>query len=167
MTILEEAHRSSAQADEAVPPRSRLLGWFAVLPLAAGTLAMWLASDALSFLTVNLTLFWGAALLIFLGGVRRGYGFALADGGSAGTVATAIWLFAAGFLGLLGTVWGYPIAAAVLEIAGFLSLAVLDPIAARRGEAPRFFARLRPSQMLAASACLAAAAIFIVTSPIV
>ncbi|WP_156311811.1 hypothetical protein [Methylobacterium platani] len=39
-----------------------------------------------------------------------------------------------------------PAIAAVLLIAGFGLVAVLDPVAARRGETPLFFARLRPVQ---------------------
>lgn len=43
-----------------------------------------------------------------------------------------------------------------LLLAGYVSLAVLDPWAARQGEAPPFFARLRPAQMAIPVACLAA-----------
>jgi hypothetical protein len=41
-------------------------------------------------------------------------------------------------------------AALVLLTTGYASVAILDPIAARRGEVPAHFARLRPPQMTAA-----------------
>ena len=44
----------------------------------------------------------------------------------------------------------------VLLLVGFGAIAVLDPIAARRGEAPLFFARLRPVQIPIALLSLAA-----------
>ncbi len=37
---------------------------------------------------------------------------------------------------------------------GYLSLQVLDPIAARKLEAPLYFARLRPAQMAVPVVCL-------------
>lgn len=36
----------------------------------------------------------------------------------------------------------------MLLLIGYLRLAILDPLAARRGEVPLFFHRLRPVQML-------------------
>ncbi len=42
---------------------------------------------------------------------------------------------------------GFVVAALGLLIVGYVAIAVLDPIAARRGEAPLFFERLRPFQM--------------------
>jgi hypothetical protein len=55
-----------------------------------------------------------------------------------------LWLFGLGLAAILlmpGTL------AVACLIVGYLSVAVLDPIAARRSEAPLFFARLRPAQM--------------------
>jgi hypothetical protein len=40
-------------------------------------------------------------------------------------------------------------------LAGHATLMLLDPVAARRGEAPLYFARLRPPQMGLAVASLA------------
>ena len=45
-------------------------------------------------------------------------------------------------------------AAAILLLVGYLGLEILDPIAARKLEAPLFFARLRPAQMAIPIACL-------------
>jgi hypothetical protein len=57
-------------------------------------------------------------------------------------------------LGALVVPW--PAAATALLLAGYGALAIVDPIAARRHEAPLFFARLRPVQMLVPIAALAA-----------
>ena len=56
-------------------------------------------------------------------------------------------LFGLGFLALLSASLGQTVAALALLIAGFTAVAILDPIAARTGEAPLFFARLRPLQI--------------------
>ena len=80
---------------------------------------------------------------MFLAGVRRGLGF-FTEGGSRPTqVATSIWLFV---LALAALVLSYGEALAALAI-GFLTVAILDPLAARQGEVPLHFARLRPPQM--------------------
>ena len=68
-------------------------------------------------------------------------------------LATSLGLFALGLAALAVPRTGVALA---LLLAGYLALAVLDPWAARRGEAPLFFARLRPLQMLVPIAGLAA-----------
>lgn len=65
-------------------------------------------------------------------------------------------LFCLGFAALVLASLNRDVAALVLLILGFLSLTILDPIAARRGEAPLFFARLRPAQIPLAILGLAA-----------
>ena len=62
-----------------------------------------------------------------------------------------MWRYGCGLLAL--AVW-LPAAFALL-IAGYLGVALFDPWAARHGEAPRYFARLRPPQMAVALAGLA------------
>ena len=59
-------------------------------------------------------------------------------------------------LGLAALVSPSSVAALVLLLVGFLSLGVLDPWAARRGETPLFLVRLRPFQVLLPIASLAA-----------
>ena len=63
-----------------------------------------------------------------------------------------LWLFVLGAAALLSP---WPEAALVLEFLGYATMAVLDPASARRDEVPRYFARLRPLQMLVPLACLA------------
>lgn len=134
-----------------VPPLSIVLGYgpAAMLPLlalVAWTIPGW-APPAL--LAAKL---WGVAILLFLAGVRRGLSFFTPRGPRPAQVVTSIWLFV---VGLAALVLGPPACFGTL-IVGYASVAILDPPAARRGEAPAHFARLRPPQMLVALAGLAA-----------
>ena len=92
-------------------------------------------------------------MLLFLAGVRRGLGLAAADA-RPHQLAIMLALFALGLAGLAAP-WAYAFCALGL---GFAAIAWLDPRAARSGEAPRHFARLRPPQM--AIAILGLAALF-------
>ena len=147
------------------PPMGLAFAYLAMVPLVLGTLALWFAPEAQSFLALNLTLFWGAAIVIFLSGVRRGVSFRTPGGPTFAQIAMMLWLFVAGFVSLIATIWAYPLTATLIEIAGFASLAVLDPIAAKRAEAPLFFERLRPAQMAIPIICLIAVAAFVWQSP--
>ena len=55
-----------------------------------------------------------------------------------------LWLFVLGLVALLSP---WPVVTLGLLLLGTLSIAILDPLAARHGETPAFFARLRPFQM--------------------
>lgn len=125
-----------------VPPLSLLLGYgpAAVLPLL-GLLA-WTGYDW----ALPLGRLWGAAILLFLAGVARGLSFFTEGGPRPPQLATMAWRFGCGLLAL--ALW-LP-AAFVLLIAGYLGVALFDPWAARHGEAPRYFAQLRPPQMAVA-----------------
>jgi hypothetical protein len=57
-----------------------------------------------------------------------------------------LWLFGVGFVSLPIMLINFGLSVMVLMI-GYASVIVLDPISARRGEAPRHFIRLRPPQM--------------------
>jgi hypothetical protein len=86
---------------------------------------------------------WGAALLLFFSGVRRGLSFRTPGGATAAQLAAFAVLFCAGIATLLlPALW-----ALVLVAAGLGGMAVADPAAARRGEAPLYFASLRPPQL--------------------
>ena len=98
---------------------------------------------------------WGAAILLFLAGVTRGLSFFTAGGPRPIQLATMGWLFLLGLAGLMLP----PLYALAALIVGYGSVALLDPPAARRGEAPAHFARLRPPQMLVAIAGLVALAL--------
>jgi hypothetical protein len=93
----------------------------------------------------GLTAIWGDAVLAFLAGIRRGLSSRTPGGVDFAQMATMLWLFP---LALAALVSPRPILSLGLLIVGYASIAVLDPAAAARREAPLFFRRLRPGQML-------------------
>lgn len=145
------------------PLLSQLFGYGAIVPLVIGAVVAWLSGGILGALAVNLSILWGAAILIFLAGVRRGVSFRTPEGPTAAQIVVMLWLFATG----LGTMLSVAVPVTPVAIgphvlsfslltAGFASLIVLDPWSAERAEAPAFFRRLRPKQMGIASLALAA-----------
>ena len=131
-------------------------GYIAMVPFVIGVLGFWLASEPWRGAALAITLFWGCAILTFLSGVRRGVSFRTPGGVTAAQIVTMLWLFGLGFAAIVLTAVALPLAAAALLLIGYLSLEILDPIAARKLEAPLYFARLRPAQMAIPVACLAA-----------
>jgi Protein of unknown function (DUF3429) len=94
---------------------------------------------------------WAAAIVLFLSGVRRGLSFRTEGGPRWTQLAMMLWLFCGGLAAML-----LPVEPGLgLLLALSLSLAVLDPLAARTGEVPLYFRRLRPAQMGLAALCLA------------
>lgn len=141
----------------AVPWLSVVFGYGPMLPFLAGAAAAWIGrGEPLGAAAQSLTLLWGCAILLFLSGVRRGVSFRTEGGARFSQIATMLGLFCLGFAALVLASLNRDVAALVLLILGFLSLTILDPIAARRGEAPLFFARLRPAQIPLAILGLAA-----------
>lgn len=126
-----------------IPLDGLVLGWGAMLPFPLGAAAAIALDGGEQALAVRGVILWGGALLIFLSGVRRGLSFRTEGGPRWSQLATFSWLFWAGVAALVLP----PGLAPWLLLAGFLSLLVLDPVAARRGEVPLYFARLRPWQM--------------------
>jgi hypothetical protein len=136
-----------------VPALSLVLGHGATVPFVAGAAAAWLLGQGPAALAADLTALWGGAILVFLAGVRRGLSFRTEGGPTPAQLATSLGLFALGLAALAAPRTG---AALLLLLVGYAALAVFDPWAAKRGEAPLFFARLRPLQMLVPIAGLAA-----------
>ncbi|MFP4238554.1 hypothetical protein [Rhodosalinus sp.] len=136
-----ETERTVIVHETARPPREGLwLAFLAVAPFPLAVPALWLLPEEALREAVRL---WGAALLLFFSGVRRGLSFRTEGGATVAQMAMFAWLFAAGLAALL-----LPLHAALwLLIAGFASLGALDPWAASRGEAPLWFAGLRAVQM--------------------
>ncbi|MCJ2034825.1 DUF3429 domain-containing protein [Methylobacterium sp. J-068] len=132
----------------AVPWLSIVFGYGPMLPFLAGAAVAWLRpGDALAEVASALTILWGCAILLFLSGVRRGVSFRTEGGATLAQIATMLGLFGLGFTALVFATLDQAVAALILLILGFAGITVLDPIAARRGEAPLFFARLRPAQI--------------------
>lgn len=137
-------------------------GYVAMAPLVLGVLAFWLAPEAWRSASLGFTLFWGAAIVTFLSGVRRGVSFRTPGGTTASQIVTMLWLFCLGFGATILTVLVLPLPATLLLLLGFLTLGILDPIAARSLEAPLYFARLRPAQMAIPVVCLMGTAVLLV-----
>lgn len=146
------------------PRIDRLFAYGAMLPLIAGALVLWFAPEAQSFLALNLTLFWGASVLLFIAGVRRGVSLSQPGGAAIAEIAAMLGLFIAGVASLVATIWAFPLVAALLQIAGFAGLAILDRAAAPN-DGPLPMERLRPLQICVPIAVLAAVAIWIWRSP--
>ena len=141
----------------AVPWLSIVFGYGPMLPFAAGALVAWgWPGTPLGQVAAALTILWGCAILLFLSGVRRGVSFRTEGGATVAQIATMIGLFSLGFAALVLATLDRAVPALVLLLLGFTAIAILDPIAARRGEAPLFFARLRPVQIPIAILSLAA-----------
>lgn len=140
----------------AVPWLSVVFGYGPMLPLLAGGALVWLLPGRTAEAVFTLTLLWGCAILLFLSGVRRGLSFRTEGGARPSQIATMLGLFLLGFGALVAVTQGAAALALGLLILGYAAIGLLDPIAARRGEAPLFFARLRPYQMPLAVLGLAA-----------
>ncbi|WP_420391929.1 DUF3429 domain-containing protein [Acuticoccus sp.] len=153
MTFDENTVSITVTEPRSVPATSVFFGGIALVPMVVGA-ALGFVADGWAPLFVDLTLLWGATIVIFLAGVRRGVSFRTMNGPTTSQLLVMLWLFGLGSGSLLvtalsvgtGAVPPAAIASALLAV-GFASLVILDPIAADRGEAPLFFKRLRPVQM--------------------
>ncbi len=138
-----------------VPWLSVVLGYGPMLPFVVGAAASWATRGFWRGEIVLVTMVWANAILAFLAGVRRGLSFRTEGGPAAAQIATMFCLFVLALLSALAIVHGFARIAVGATLAGFAAVMVLDPIAARQGQAPLFFARLRPPQIAIAVASLA------------
>ena len=147
---LGDKHLTDGTEDpkQRTPLPSLVFAYAAMLPVAGGALGAVAAGSAGA---ARLTTTWAGAVLCFLSGVRRGLAFRQPGGSTAAQVASMFSLFVLGAGSLLAP---RRVPALVLLLLGYGSEIVLDPAAARRGEAPRYFARLRPAQLLVPIASL-------------
>lgn len=139
-----------------VPWLAVVLGYGPMLPLAAGAAAAWSTSGFWRDEAVVLTVLWGCAILAFLAGVRRGLSFRTEGGETLVQIVTMFGLFVLALASLVAVFHGLQAVAATSLLIGFAAMLALDPVAARRGEAPLYFARLRPPQMAVAVVSLVA-----------
>ena len=139
--------------DPRVPWTSIVFGYGPMLPLVAAGLGTWLLAEPWPLLAVQLAITWAAVILAFIAGVRRGFGFGQDRASTAVELATAAAYITLAFLAL---VVPRPSVALALLIVGYVLAGVLDSRAARAGNAPLHFARLRGPQLLLGSVGLAA-----------
>lgn len=143
-----------ARADDPrIRANSAVLGYGPMLPLVAAAVAVWLATGLLPEVALRLAIIWGALVLTFIGGVRRGFGFGLDRASTPAEIASSTAYFTIAGLALVAP---YPDLAVGLLAFGFLLAGWLDRRAALAGNAPAHFARLRPPQMLIGAVALAA-----------
>lgn len=145
--------RSSAATRASIPLDSILFGFGPMLPFVAAALGAWLLPAPWPAIATRLAIAWGALILAFLAGVRRGFGFGDPAASTMVEIATMLIYFV---LGGLALVVPSVSAALVLLILGFALVPLLDGRAASRGDAPAHFARLRPPQMAMAVLSLVA-----------
>ena len=139
-----------------VPWLSIVPGYGPMVPFVAGAAACWATNGFWHGKAVLVTMIWADAILAFLAGVRRSLSFRTEGGPALAQIATMFCLFVLALLSLLAIVHGFARVSVGATLLGYASLIVLDPIAARQGQAPLFFARLRPPQIAIAVAALAA-----------
>ena len=145
-----------ADASANIPKDSLSFGYGPMLPFLAAALGACLLPPPWPHLARDMAILWGALILAFLAGVRRGFGFGAPQASTNVAIATMLLYFiGAGAARLL--VWlSKPGAALALLLASYLLVPALDRRAALTGNAPAHFAKLRPPQMILASLSLAA-----------
>ncbi|MEQ8406262.1 MAG: DUF3429 domain-containing protein [Oceanicaulis sp.] len=134
-----------------VPKLSLVLGYAAMAPLAGAAVLVWVAPEHATAVRA-LAIVWGALILAFLAGVRRGVSFRTEHGPAKAQLVIMGWLFALALAALLAP---WPAAGLGLLVAGYATLLFADQPAALAGRLPLFMARLRPPQMTIAVLALA------------
>lgn len=143
-----------------VPALSLVFGYGAMLPLVAAACIGWAFPAPWAAAILAAALVWAGAILAFLAGVRRGLSFRTQGGPTVSQLVGMLWLFALA-VAALASPWA--LLSCALLLIGYASVAVMDRVAAGTGEAPAFFAVLRPPQMLLAMASLVAVAARLMT----
>jgi hypothetical protein len=142
-----------------IPLNSIIFGFGPMLPLAFAALGAWLLPPPWPMLAVRLAITWGAMILIFVAGVRRGFGFGNPRASTGVEIATMLAYFVPAGLALVVPVGSI---ALVLLLVGYVLVPVLDTHAARAGNAPAHFAHLRWPQMAIAIVSVAALLLYVV-----
>ena len=137
--------RDEEETQDHTPVISLLLAEAAMLPIAGGTLTSIALGHERGAGVERLTIGFAGSVLCFLAGVRRGLSFRQPGGPTANQIGIMFSVFS---LGSGAVLLPARKPALLLLLSGFGLLATLDPDAARTGQAPRYFARLRPVQML-------------------
>ncbi len=151
------AHPDARQAP--IPLNSLIFGYGPMIPFLAAAGGAWLLPAPWPTLALRLAILWGGLILAFLAGVRRGFGFGSDRASTPVAIGTMLLYFIPAGLALLLGSFGAVRAALLLLATGFALVALCDSRAARHGDAPAHFARLRGPQLsLAILSLLALAA---------
>ena len=133
--------------DPRIPLSSLVLAYGPVLPLPLAAIGWLLLPFPWPGGLLWLAVWWGGAILTFLAGVRRGLSFQ-GVGASFPELALMTWLFVLGAGAIAAALAVHtPLLPLTMLVLGYATLAIVDPISARRGRAPAHFETLRPLQM--------------------
>ena len=151
---ISKVHLSDGTEDRRprTPWESFLLAYAAMVPILVGAVACLLLRGGEALVAEHLTVVWSGAVLCFLAGVRRGLSFRQEGGPLVSQLGVMLWLFV---LGVGSLVSPFVVVSVGLQMVGYATMGLLDPGAARAGEVPLYFRRLRPVQMLVPIAGLA------------
>lgn len=141
---VKSADAWTEQSARRTPWHSLLLAYLAMVPPALCAILAWGVPPQSGADFLRFGILWCGALLCFFAGVSRGLSFRQPGGPSFGQLA-GLCLFV---LGVFALACPAPAMALLALLAGFGFLQLHDPDAAEAGEAPRYFSRLRPVQML-------------------
>jgi hypothetical protein len=139
-----------------VPFSSLIFGFGPMAPFAAAAIGAWFLAPPWPALATHLAIIWGGAILIFVAGVRRGFGFGEPDASNAREIATMLVYFVLGSLSLVLAGASQTVVALMLQVIAYILVPIFDRRAAFAGDAPPYFARLRGPQMAIAVAALVA-----------
>ena len=148
--------------DNEIPRLDILFGFGPTVPFVVGAVVAWLSPQPSRLIALQLVALWGSAILLFLSGVRRGLSFRTEGGPTWPQMATMLALFCLGLGALVALMIDALLLALIILLASYVAVFVLDPIAARRGEAPLYFARLRRLQIPIVLLALAVSAVIAV-----
>jgi hypothetical protein len=137
-----------------VPLDSIVFGYGPMLPFVCAAVGAWVFDAPWPGMAVVLAIIWGAMILSFVAGVRRGYGFGSRAANTRAEIVSMIAYFVPAGLSLILVSFGRPAPALWVLVIGFALVIMLDQRAARAGDAPTYFARLRLPQMSIAIASL-------------
>lgn len=138
----------SQDATRTAPPAdSIILGYGPMLPTLAAAIGAWVLPPPWPLWALHLGILWAAMILIFIAGVRRGFGFGFPAASKAASIASSLGYFV---LAGVALVVASPVLALIPLLIGYALVALLDRRAALHGDAPAYFAALRPRQMLVA-----------------
>jgi len=140
----------------AIPLDGLIFGYGPMAPFAAAAIGAWALPPPWPARATGLAIIWGGIILVFVAGVRRGYGFGDPKASTIREIATMLLYFILGGLSLVLAEIAQPAAGIVVQLTGYVLLPVLDRRAAFTGDAPAYFARLRGPQMAIAAAALLA-----------
>lgn len=141
---------SSSRSKDQVPLDSVIFGYGPMLPFLAAAVGVWLMPPPWPGVARDMVVFWGALILAFVAGVRRGFGFGAPAASTPAAIAAMLLYFMPAGVALPLHWADQPILALAVLIAGYALVAMFDAHAAKAGNAPGHFARIRPPQMMIA-----------------